>query len=250
MPILATYNPNGSIKIKASAINQDLGNSFSKFIVEQKDPRFVYAIARAVTADVPNKNHDLFPLDEIKKAYTTFIGRNIFLDHNTSSVRNAVGKIVAAELREDDEGHTYVACLFKVDRQIHPDIAMKIEDGIIDSVSMGANVGVSECSTCHNRASKESDFCVHQQNLGAYIDPYTGEPNYSINTGVEFTELSLVSVPADPTAKMHKVFHQQGGINKTADDQSDSKVEPKPDPEKDEKPAQELDCPRHWGQAP
>ena len=165
MPILATYNPNGSIKIKATALNQDLGNSFSKSIVEQKDPRFVYAIARAVTAEVPNKNWDLFPMEEIQRAYPTFVGRNIFLDHNTQSVRNAVGKIVAAELRQDDEGYTYVACLFKVDRQIHPDIAMKIEDGIIDSVSMGANVKEAECSVCHHRATRESEFCEHLANL-------------------------------------------------------------------------------------
>ena len=226
MPILATYNPNGGIKIKATALNQDLGNSFSKSIVEQKDPRFVYAIARAVTAEVPNKNWDLFPMEEIQRAYPTFVGRNIFLDHNTQSVRNAVGKIVAAELRQDDEGYTYVACLFKVDRQIHPDIAMKIEDGIIDSVSMGANVKEAECSVCHHRATRESEFCEHLANLGRYIDPYTGQPNYSINHGVEFTELSLVSVPADPTAKMHKVFNQQGGIDKTAEDQSDNVVPP------------------------
>ena len=145
LPILATYSATSKIRITASAVNQDLGSSFSKNIVEQKDPRFVYAIARAVTADVPNKNWDFFPLEEIQRAYPSFIGRNIFLDHNTKSVRNAVGKIIAAELKEDDEGHTYVACLFKVDRQIHPDIAMKIEDGIIDSVSMGANVKEAEC---------------------------------------------------------------------------------------------------------
>lgn len=220
MPILATYDPNGSIKIQASAINQDLGNSFSKFIVEQKDPRFVYAIARAVTADVPNKNWDYFPLEEIKKSYQTFIGRNIFLDHNTSSVRNAVGKIIAAELREDEEGHTYVACLFKIDRQIHPDIAMKIENGIIDSVSMGANVSTASCNMtgCNCVATRESMFCEHLRNLGQYIDQYTGERNYSINRGLDFTELSLVSVPADPTAKMHKVFNEKTNIAKTAED--------------------------------
>ena len=222
MPILATYNPNGGIKIKASALNQDLGNSFSKFIVEQKDPRFVYAIARAVTADVPNKNWDFFPLEEIQRAYPTFIGRNIFLDHNTASVRNAVGKIIAAELREDEEGHTYVACLFKVDRQIHPDIAMKIENGIIDSVSMGANVMQAECSMCHHVATKEAEFCEHLHNLGRYMDYDHGTQNYSINHGVEFTELSLVSVPADPTAKMHKVFDAHTGMKKQADGEDTS----------------------------
>lgn len=210
LAILATYNPTGNISIKASAIGEDLGNSFRTHIVEQKDPRFVYAIARAVTADVPNKNRDMFPLDEIKRAYTTFIGRNIFLDHNTKSVRNAVGKIIAAELREDEEGQTYVACLFKIDRELHPDIAHKIENGIIDSVSMGANLHHVECSRCHHFATKESEFCDHLRNLGMYSDVY------SISHGVEFTELSLVSVPADPTAKMHKVFNLHNGLEKVA----------------------------------
>lgn len=370
MPILATYNPQGNISIKASAIGEDLGNTFRTHIVEQKDPRFVYAIARAVTADVPNKNKDMFPLEEIKRAYTTFIGRNIFLDHNTKSVRNAVGKIIAAELREDEAGHTYVACLFKVDRLLHPDIARKIENGIIDSVSMGANVRstqclppqtklftpdgqrmikdirigdyvlthkgrfkpvtatfrnkcpetmvrikyadgsedsvfldltgnhpvlmesgewlparyiqpgdkvmclvnsivhisisgssrtayhensyseyrfapvevssvklykttpktsnvcnisvaddesyiaenlvVHNCSVCGHSAHTEASFCEHQKNPMLYPD------YYAINTGVDFTELSLVSVPADPDAKMHKVFELNNGINKTA----------------------------------
>lgn len=210
LAILATYNPMGNISIKASAIGEDLGNAFHTHIVEQKDPRFVYAIARAVTADVPNKNRDMFPLDEIKRAYTTFIGRNIFLDHNTKSVRNAVGKIIAAELREDEEGQTYVACLFKIDRELHPDIAHKVENGIIDSVSMGANLHHVECSRCHHLATKESEFCDHLRNLGMYSDVY------SISHGVEFTELSLVSVPADPTAKMHKVFNMHNGLEKVA----------------------------------
>ena len=69
LPILATYSATSKIRITASAVNQDLGSSFSKNIVEQKDPRFVYAIARAVTADVPNKNWDFFPLEEIQRAY-------------------------------------------------------------------------------------------------------------------------------------------------------------------------------------
>ena len=212
LSILATYNPTGNISIKASAINEDLGNTFRSHIVEQKDPRFLYAIARAVTADVPNKNKDMFPLEEIKRAYTTFIGRNIFLDHNTKSVRNAVGKIIAAELREDEEGHTYVACLFKIDRELHPDIARKIENGIIDSVSMGANVASTECVKCHNVAHSADVFCEHQKNPMLYPD------YYAINTGVEFTELSLVSVPADPSAKMHKVFDAHTGMTKTAED--------------------------------
>ena len=175
MPILATYNPNGKISITASAIGEDLGNTFRTHIVEQKDPRFLYAIARAVTADIPNKNKDMFPLDEIKRAYTTFIGRNIFLDHNTTSVRNAVGKIIAAELREDEEGQTYVACLFKIDRELHPDIARKIENGIIDSVSMGANVQQTTCVFPQTKLfTPDGQRMIKDIHIGDYVLTHKG----------------------------------------------------------------------------
>ena len=175
MSILATYNPSGKIAIKASAIGEDLGNTFRTHIVEQKDPRFLYAIARAVTADIPNKNKDMFPLDEIKRAYTTFIGRNIFLDHNTTSVRNAVGKIIAAELREDEEGQTYVACLFKIDRELHPDIARKIENGIIDSVSMGANVQQTTCVFPQTKLfTPDGQRMIKDIHIGDYVLTHKG----------------------------------------------------------------------------
>ena len=210
MSILATYNPSGKIAIKASAIGEDLGNTFRTHIVEQKDPRFLYAIARAVTADIPNKNKDMFPLDEIKRAYTTFIGRNIFLDHNTTSVRNAVGKIIAAELREDEEGQTYVACLFKIDRELHPDIARKIENGIIDSVSMGANVQQTTCSECSNVATREADFClvpgtlvatrgfvykpIEDIQVGEYVVTHTGEEHIVTETFVREVDEDVYTI--------------------------------------------------------
>ena len=144
-----------------AAVSDTTRTALSTRVVDLDDPRFVYAVCRAVTADCPNKNGDMFTAAELKRAYPSFVGCNLFLDHKTSSVRDAVGKIVAAEYIDNDKSseHPYVATLIKIDAVNRPDIAGMVKTGTIDSVSMGANVRESECSICGNRASKKEDFC-------------------------------------------------------------------------------------------
>lgn len=219
LQILSVYNTaadiskNNAIRVTAS-ITEPTRQAFSTRVVDLDDPRFVYAVCRAVTADCPNKNGDMFTSAELKKAYPSFVGCNLFLDHRTTSVRDAVGKVVAAEYIENDPNseHPYVATLIKIDAVNRPDIASMVKTGTIDSVSMGASVQESTCSICGNTASRKEDFCIHlqPQNIGR-IDNETGKVCCSINSGVEFTELSLVSVPADPTARMHQVFAEAQG---------------------------------------
>lgn len=190
-------------------------------ISAKKDDNFVYFWTRAVSADVPNLNSDLFPLDELKKAYPTFIGRGLYMDHNAQSVANAVGKVFDAKLLEDptateEEGKYYVGCLCGVDKTTHPDIAAKVAHGVIDSVSMGASCGSCQCNICNRICHTPEEFCVHLQHQGQ-IDPETGKKCISINRDVNFSELSLVGVPADPMAKMQQVFAEfVGGLNKSA----------------------------------
>lgn len=197
--------------------SQDLDN-----VVAKKDDNFTYFQCIALHSDVPNLNCDVFPLEELKKSYSSFIGRGLYLDHNANSVANAVGKIFDAKLIEnpnasDEEGKYCVICLCGVDKTTHPEVAAKVAHGVIDSVSMGASVSEAECSICHKVCSTPEDFCIHLQHQGQ-IDPETGEKCCSINRGVNFTELSLVSVPADPYAKMQQVFAGfVSGIKKTAD---------------------------------
>lgn len=219
LQILSVYNTasdiskNNAFRVTAS-ITEPTRQAFSTRVVDLDDPRFVYAVCRAVTADCPNKNGDMFTSAELKKAYPSFVGCNLFLDHKTTSVRDAVGKVVAAEYIENDPNseHPYVATLIKIDAVNRPDIASMVKTGTIDSVSMGASVQESTCSVCGNTASRKEDFCIHlqPQNIGR-IDNETGKVCCSINSGVEFTELSLVSVPADPTARMHQVFAEAQG---------------------------------------
>ena len=191
-------------------------------VVAEKNDNFTYFQTIALHSDVPNLNGDIFPLDELKKSYKSFIGRGLYLDHNASSVANAVGKVFDAKLIEipgatEEEGKYGVVCLCGVDKTTHPDIAKKVASGVIDSVSMGASVGSCTCGICGVKCSTPEEFCIHLQHQGQ-IDPDTGKKCTSINHDVSFTELSLVGVPADPYAKMQQVFAGfVDGIKKTAD---------------------------------
>ena len=204
--------------------NQGLYKTASKEldnVVAEKNDNFTYFQTIALHSDVPNLNGDIFPLDELKKSYKSFIGRGLYLDHNAQSVANAVGKVFDAKLIEipgatDEEGKYGVVCLCGVDKTTHPDIAKKVASGVIDSVSMGASVGSCTCGICGVKCSTPEEFCVHLQHQGQ-IDPDTGKKCTSINHDVSFTELSLVGVPADPYAKMQQVFADfVGGMKKIA----------------------------------
>lgn len=204
--------------------NQGLYKTASKEldnVVAEKNDNFTYFQTIALHSDVPNLNGDIFPLDELKKSYKSFIGRGLYLDHNAQSVANAVGKVFDAKLIEipgatEEEGKYGVVCLCGVDKTTHPDIAKKVASGVIDSVSMGASVGSCTCGICGVKCSTPEEFCVHLQHQGQ-VDPDTGKKCTSINHDVSFTELSLVGVPADPYAKMQQVFADfVGGMTKIA----------------------------------
>lgn len=194
----------------------DLDDVIKSTAISKKDDNFVYAWTRAITADVANQNGDLFERAELEKSYRSFVGRNLFLDHNASSVANAVGKVFDSRFLHDPKtGQFYVGCLIGVDKTTHPDIAAKLKSGVIDSVSMGASVAEAHCPVCNCCATSAEEFCEHLKNLGRY-DVKTGKINISINRGVMFTELSLVSVPADPTAKIQKLLSADTNMVKTA----------------------------------
>ena len=200
----------------------------SEIVTKKDDDNFLYFWAHAVTASddpenpIANKNGDIFTLDECKKAYSTFIGRNLHLDHDTSSVAKAVGKVFDAKLlhdpaARDGKGEYYIGCLCGVDKVAHPDIAMKVAHGVITDVSMGASVEKNSCMICGCEASTPEMFCRHLNNLGR-TDPETGKMCTAVNHGVTFTELSLVSCGADPEAKLQQVFASENkGLEKTAD---------------------------------
>lgn len=168
---------------------------------------FVYFRCRAMTADEPNSNGDTFPASELKKAYRSFIGVGLYKDHDSDSIDKAIGKVIWAEYVPAKE-HDYVECICAVDRQLAPDLARRVEGGIATSVSMGASVMEAECSICHNVAHNPAGLCSHMipgMGVKGRRNP-DGSIIYEINRQIQFTELSLVTTPADPTARIFEVY--------------------------------------------
>lgn len=192
--------------------------------ITEVDPEFLYIRVRAVTANVPNNNGDLFERDELFRTYKTFVGQRVFKNHKSEDVTNALGKIIDAIWVEnpEDKEHPYVECLLEIDRKKDTDLVRGVEKGYISDISMGCRVEYSVCSCCGNKAHTEDEYCecvkkykgqkfcpVHKKSL---------KPNgvYESNFGVEFFELSFVTDGADREAVIKEIVASNamfGNIN-------------------------------------
>lgn len=208
--------------------------------------RYLYFRARAISADVPNKNGDFFSWDELTKACESFIGKGFYLNHDSDSPTKAKGIILDAQL--NDEGK-YIETLVAVDRGIAPEVCQLIESGIINSVSMGCMAARAMCSVCNNEAYNQETLCEHMSPKSAnYVKGKKlndGSRAFEHNFDIGFTELSGVSVPADGEAHIFEIFASEKSNNALSSHLDAYKVvkaakekdkEDKPKEEKAEKP--------------
>lgn len=171
----------------------------------------IYVRSRAISSRC-NDNYDNFPAEEIKKAYRTFIGKPVFVNHRNEDHRRARGVIIDAALHEDrnpdGSPDTWAEVLMEVDGCSFPKLAKALLAGHIDRTSMGCDVQMSVCSACGNKATNPSEYCVHIPAMkGTRIYRHTangkrrGEVIHETCYGLGFFENSLlVEEPADPTA--------------------------------------------------
>jgi hypothetical protein len=186
---------------------------------------YIYTKVRAISSRV-NKNNDGWPAEELAKAYRTFIGKPIFVDHNNSDPQRARGVVVDARLHVEEDlqkasaldpyyaaapdNHkppTWIELLLETDARQFPKLAQAIISGDIDSVSMGANVDRTQCNICHNWATNVKEYCDHIKSKGATFDFFessngakTSRKSYEDCYDIHFFEISYVFDPADSTA--------------------------------------------------
>jgi hypothetical protein len=185
---------------------------------------YIYTKVRAISSRV-NKNHDGWPSEELGKAYSTFVGKPIFVDHNNSDPSRARGVVIDARLHVEEDlqkasaldpyysaapdNHkppTWIELLLETDARQFPRLAKAIISGDIDSVSMGANVERTQCNICDNWATSTEEYCDHVHSKGAEFDfvSSTGERqsrrSYEDCYDIGFFEISYVFDPADETA--------------------------------------------------
>ena len=175
-------------------------------------PGFLYVRSRAISSRC-NDNFDEFPAEEIEKAYRTFIGKPVFVNHHNENHRRARGVIIDAALHKDANADgtpdTWAEVLMEVDAVRFPILAKAILAGHIDRTSMGTDVAYSICSACGNKASSPAEYCSHIPRLKGkrifQVNASTGRKEGVLIRetcyGLKFFENSLlVEEPADPTA--------------------------------------------------
>lgn len=218
-------------KSSSQKLKQASLSKFSEFSDYQTDDDYLYVRVRAISSRV-NKNHDGWPAEELSKAYRSFIGKPIFVDHHNHDPKRARGVIVDSQLHVEDDKtasldpyysspdcdpshkpHTWIELLLEVDAKTFPKLARAFINGEIDGVSMGANVEMSKCSHCGNEASVPDQFCQHIVSKGAqhdYTDPKTGrktsKASYENCFKISFFEISAVFDPADETALVSELI--------------------------------------------
>ena len=137
-----------------------------------------------------NNNGDIFPEAELKKAAKDWIGMPSCRDHESNSVDGIRGIILDTHY---DEKLKQVVGLCALDRINYPDLARKVETGLVRYGSMGTAVELSICTECGNNATTLDEYCEHVSSRTAY-----GE----INVGLKPIEYSLVVQPAEPGARL------------------------------------------------
>lgn len=174
-------------------------------------PGYLYVRSRAISSRC-NDNFDEFPAEELEKAYATFKGKPVFVNHNNEDHKRARGVIIDAALHKDSnrDGSKdwWIEVLQEVDARRFPRLAKEILAGNIARTSMGCDVAFSVCSACNNKATTPAEYCAHipgSKGMMLYRPTASGQKVGEIIRetcyGLKFFENSLlVEPPADPTA--------------------------------------------------
>jgi hypothetical protein len=148
-----------------------------------------------------NSNGDIFPEEELVKAYKKWVHKPLCIDHKSSSVDHVRGFIVDTYY---DRNLKRVIALCALDKHNYPDLARKVSTGYSNCVSMGTAVGRAICSDCATVARAEADFCEHMRRKTGY-----GEINVDLNP----IELSIVVNGADPKANIKHIIASAHTLN-------------------------------------
>lgn len=148
-----------------------------------------------------NSNGDIFPEEELIRAYKKWKHKPLCVDHKSSSVDHVRGFIVDTYY---DRNLKRVIALCALDKAGFPQLARQISTGVSNCVSMGTAVGRAICYDCGRVARAEADFCNHMKNKTCY-----GEINVDLNP----IELSIVVNGADPRANIKHIIAAANTMN-------------------------------------
>lgn len=152
-----------------------------------------------------NSNGDIFPEEELVRAYKKWVNKPLCIDHKSSSVDHVRGFIVDTYY---DRNLKRVIALCALDKKGYPQLARQVSTGVSNCVSMGTAVGRAICTDCAKVARVEADFCDHMRRKSGY-----GE----INADLSPIELSIVVNGADPKANIKNIIAATQTLNNYLD---------------------------------
>lgn len=191
----SAINPDGSPKLTAKGENVQVGwdKTGGSWRWQTNDPSI---------KPYKNSNGDIFPEEELVKAYRKWKDKPLCIDHKSDSVDYVRGFIVDTYY---DRNLKRVVALCALDKFNYPDLARKVASGYSNSVSMGTAVGKAICSDCGTVARAEKDFCNHMRSKSCY-----GE----INVDLSPIELSIVVNGADGQARIKHIIASANSLNR------------------------------------
>jgi len=142
-----------------------------------------------------NENGNGWKPQVILETYRTFVGAANYREHvQLPEMRK--GDVVDAAVREVDDGPErvfYVDILVATDRR-HADLVEDVEQGRLNSLSMGTIAYKTQCSRCGKVIGDSSENCVHiaHQMLHPYVD----------DKGVKRITAELCGIPGDPKSNI------------------------------------------------
>jgi len=163
-----------------------------------------------VTVDVPNRNLDAFPFEEVSSfnaevgrlVYSTFIGKPTFRDHDNRDNRKARGVHFDSSLERVADNLYKIVVLAGWDRTKDPELVNSILSGQRNQYSMGALVGYTMCSYpgCGETSTSGRIACTHHQGGKGRGKVINGHVIYELCRKCTYIETSVVNDAADPTA--------------------------------------------------
>ena len=155
-----------------------------------------------------NSRRDIFPESELIAHHKKWKDKPLCVDHKSDSAEFTRGFIVDTYY---DRKLKRVVALCAIDKVLYGPLARKVSTGTQRDVSMGTGVGRAVCYDCGKVARAEKDFCDHMRFKTTY-----GE----INLDLEPIELSIVTIGADPNAKIKHVIASAQTIDRYIESKS------------------------------
>ncbi len=214
----ASYFENEGIKIDVQASLDTVADAYK---ISKNPDDYVYIISRALTADVPNENHDNFPSEELLRfdashgcrVFQTFINKPNHINHRADDPTQARGVILDAHYNDIDPDDQFVEILVAVDKTKDKKLAESIQKNEVNSMSMGCYAELCICSVCGHEAESTEDLCPDHIRGGKKGKEFNGVKSYENCHLVSFNEESWVDEPADPQALVSEVMKIKASID-------------------------------------